>query len=577
MAIRLFLFFLVIQISASSAKAQSLADLKSKMEIPLQKIPEEKRKDIQFVKASSYFFKESYDSALVRAFNYLHQPNADARLKAYCRYFRGYCLIQKKLYNEALVEFNKIPKNFPFYPSVNFQVGNVALIQGKYQKALDAYKKLDSRTDLADFAINQASLFHNMGLCYLHLEEYAPSEKYLLRALEIEEKNGEKGPLVGAYMDLANLYYNQYRDNEAIPFFEKAYTLSKEASSYEMRQNAALNMSVVAENKGDLEAAVRYRKEYDQWKDSLNDQSKVWEIGQLEKRVLAEQKQKEIQVLETENKAKAAQQNALLVVMSLLVLLVFTFAIFYHQKVKRNRIIAKQKEELDTLNTMKNRLFSIVSHDLRSSVNAIRVNTEQLTQNRETYSSEELNSLLEQNGAIANSTYGLLDNVLNWAMLQTDQIYFLPDKLRLSSVIDQVAFNYKPLFSQKEITFENHVPTSLRITADLDSFKIVLRNILDNAIKFSSNSGFVRIRAEEMEDMIALFISDSGRGISQESLLELQTNSSIVSKKNKSDELGSGLGVSLCKSMVEKNHGTYEIFSTLGEGTTVKITFPKAV
>jgi K+-sensing histidine kinase KdpD len=131
-------------------------------------------------------------------------------------------------------------------------------------------------------------------------------------------------------------------------------------------------------------------------------------------------------------------------------------------------------------------LFSIVSHDLRSSVNALKVSNGKLQESLESKNFAELDTQLH-NSAIANGAYNLLDNLLHWALLQK-QSYFNKESLRLFFIVEQMVYNYKPLMLDKNIHFENKVLKSDLVDADQESLKIILRNLLDNAIKFSNKT-----------------------------------------------------------------------------------------
>src|SRR5690606_2072241 len=149
---------------------------------------------------------------------------------------------------------------------------------------------------------------------------------------------------------------------------------------------------------------------------------------------------------------------------------------FYIEKNKTNKIIVAQKQTLDELNATKDKLFSIVSHDLRSSVNALKTSNTKLLDNLEEKNLDALDGLLHNNSAIVNGAYNLLDNLLHWALLQTKQSYFEITSIQLFFIIEQMAYNYKPLMLEKNIQFENTVSKKEFVLADQESLKIVLRN-----------------------------------------------------------------------------------------------------
>ncbi len=335
-------------------------------------------------------------------------------------------------------------------------------------------------------------------------------------------------------------------------------------------------MAVVEENRGNFKQALIYRKKSEQWKDSLNDQNKVWAIADYEKKYAVAQKQKQISVLKVEGKLKDTQRNTMFYSAIGLLLLLIGGVYVYAQKVKNAKIILTQKEKLDELNATKDQLFSIVSHDLRSSVNALKTSNAKLTTSLETKNYSELDQLLHQNSAIANGAYSLLDNLLHWALLQTKQLYFHKDSVHLHSIVQQTAYNYKPLLLDKRIAFENAVSKNSFIFVDLDSLKIILRNLLDNAIKFTPENGQISISTvETTTNFCQLVIQDSGLGMTQNTIDELLQDSELLAKKSNSEIIGTGLGMQLCKQMIKKNGGTLAIESELNKGTKMILTFPK--
>lgn len=385
--------------------------------------------------------------------------------------------------------------------------------------------------------------------------------------------------MVSSYMDIANLYYAQYKDSQAIPYFEKAYQLSKKTKDFELKQNSALNMAVMEENRKQFSKSLEYRKEYESWRDSLNNQNKVWALAELEKEYAVSQKEKQIKVLQTENKLKIAERNALLLSSVFLMLLFGTGIYFFRQKIKSNRIILAQKKDLDLLNLTKDKLFSIVSHDLRSSVNALKTSNKQVFEHLEAKNFTQLDVLLQGNSAITNSIYNLLDNLLNWSLLQTKQLYFSIESLHLSSIVEQVAYNYKPLMLYKNIEFSYDIPKSIRVNADLDSLKIILRNLLDNAIKFSKSDGTIQIYCKaDARDICDLVVEDSGVGMPEETRQELLRETILLNKRKGHNEIvGTGLGLQLCKEMVKKNNGQLSIESEENVGTKIIIQLPKKI
>ncbi|EDO26800.1 predicted protein [Nematostella vectensis] len=336
-------------------------------------------------------------------------------------------------------------------------------------------------------------------------------------------------------------------------------------------------MAVVEENRKDLAKAMIYRKEYDIWKDSLNNQNKIWAVAEIEKKYAVNQKQKEIQLLASENKIKIFQRNGFIASSILFLLLFGTAFYFYYQKKRTNKIIEVQKENLDALNATKDKLFSIISHDLRSSVNTMKVTNTKLLKDIENCNYDTLDKTVHNNAAIANSTFNLLENLLHWATLQSQQLYFHIESIDLFSVMQQIEYNYKPLFENKSLVFKNTIPKASFILADLDSLKIIIRNLLDNAIKFSNNNDTIAVTISyEKEFFVNLIIEDSGIGMNEETQKALLKEGNLLNKKKNQEGIGTGLGLQLCKSLIQKNKGYLAIESFENRGTKMIISLPKS-
>lgn len=540
----------------------------------LKKIPSAAWSQVYFKKTLKYFLVSEDDSTIVYSGRYLDSKQVDKRLVDYARYFRAIGFYNKSLFEDSERELKKIKSSWSLYPVVISTRANIQMNLTNNEKAIEFLYQLKEQKGLDGLGIKESTVDHNLGVCHMFLGDYEESEKFLFLSLEQQEVEKDTINLIGTYGDIANLYYEQYLDDKAIPYFQKAYDIATITENFELKQRTALNMAIVEENRGDFEKSIAYRKEYDGWKDSTNNQQEIWQIAQLEKKHIAQTKQREIGLLERENVLKAKQQNWILVGAGVLLLVLVLIVYFYWQKIRSSAIISEQRESLDKLNDFKNRLFSIVSHDLRSSVHGLRRSTEQL-RNEIPAEESHLKSLVNQQGAIANSTYGLLDNLLNWALLQSDEIYFHQEKVSLKRLMPQVVMNYQPLLDQKSISIETTISVDAKVTADTDSTKIILRNVLDNAIKFTPENGQIEISASETEDSCELRIQDSGHGMTPEQLALVIEQSAQVSKESKEERSGTGLGVRLCASFMLKNNGSFRIESEVNKGTTVILTFKK--
>jgi signal transduction histidine kinase len=545
-----------------------LAQEGSLINTELKKTAQAFKDEPYFYNTQLFFLENNWDSTLVysmKAISSITNPE----LLDYCHFCRAYAFKKKRLLTEAAKEFKLVSTNFPFYFKVKLKLGEIALESENYSAALNYFQQIEKLPHVHQYDFKQSAVFHNIGIAYLHLKDYRKAEEYLFKSTALQQEQKDSVLLVSSYMDIANLYYEQYKDSEAIPYFRKAYDLSKQLHDFSLRQVAALNMAVMEEARNDFAAAMKYRKEYEQWKDSVNDQNKVWAIADQEKRFAVKQKQKEVDLLEAENTLKAYQRNALLFALTLSALMLLMGTYFYWQKIKSNRIILSQKDKLNELNATKDKIFSIVSHDLRSSVNGLKTSNKKLTECLETGNLQELDKLLGNNNAIANGAYSLLDNLLNWALLQTRELYFQQESLHLSSIVQHVAYNYRSLMLNKGIDFDCTIDRTMYVFADQDSVKIILRNLLDNALRFTHENGMIKIYSQATKTgFYDLVVEDRGAGMSEGTRQELLREEALLSRKR------TGLGLHLCRSMIKKNGGDFFIESREGIGTKITVSLP---
>ncbi|WP_459211121.1 tetratricopeptide repeat-containing sensor histidine kinase [Aquimarina rhabdastrellae] len=528
--------------------------------------------EVDSSKAEQFFIEKNWDSTIVYTAKVLTIAKKQNVLDRF-HYIRGFSFMKKRLYDEAENEYSHVSKDFSSYYRIIRNLGGIALEQNKYKEAICYFESL---RDYPNYKLIKSSVLHDLGLSYFHLAKFKAAEKYLLESNTLQEKEQDTSLLIGSYTDIANLYYEQYKDDLAIPYFEKAYQLSKKIKSFKLKRKTSLNMAVVEENRKDLKKALVYRKEYEKWKDSLNDQSKVWAIAQIEKRHAVDQKQKHIKILKSENEIKVIQRNGFIFSSVILLLFLSAGIYFYDQKNKNNKIILAQKEELDGLNATKDKLFSIISHDLRSSVNVLQKGNTKLLKDIDKQNYTAVKKTVLKNSSIANSTYNLLENLLQWATIQTHKLYFAIESIDLYTVLQQLEYNYKPLFENKSLIFENKIPKAVFVLADLDSLKIIIRNLLDNAIKFSEENDTISIYTYAKNDKQYLVIEDTGIGMSQETKEALLKEGTHLNKKKDQKGIGTGLGIQLCKSMIKKNKGELLIESKEGIGTKMIITLPKS-
>jgi len=240
---------------------------------------------------------------------------------------------------------------------------------------------------------------------------------------------------------------------------------------------------------------------------------------------------------------------------------------------KKSEVSLKESEQqLKELNTTKDKLFSIIAHDLRTPFTNIIGLTGLLIDNSIDF--EESEKYIKILNSSAKNTLILLDNLLNWAKSQTGQLIFKPEKIIISNVIQEIIALNKLHSDTKSISVSYTSSNDLEVFADVNMLRTVLRNLISNAIKFTNTGGHVNIKSILKNNHVEISISDNGIGMNEEKhkfLFEIISNTTTLGTAN---ENGSGLGLVLCKEFVNKNGGTIWAESEEGKGSCFKFTLP---
>jgi len=237
-------------------------------------------------------------------------------------------------------------------------------------------------------------------------------------------------------------------------------------------------------------------------------------------------------------------------------------------------LIERQNQELKELYATKDKLFSIIAHDLRSPFNSILGYSELLIENAKSNHDDETVAFSGIINTSANNTLHLLDNLLNWAKSQTGQISFNPEKINLSDVIKEIIEILNPTAKFKNISIKFLQSTDFEIYADNNMLHTILRNLIHNAIKFTDLNGKIEINTRLEKDMIHVTVSDNGVGMDQTTMNKLFGSDTSCTTQGTAKEHGSGLGLLICKEFVEKHGGTIGVESESGNGSIFHFTFP---
>ncbi|MEQ3500190.1 HAMP domain-containing sensor histidine kinase [Tenacibaculum sp. SSH1-16] len=487
---------------------------------------------------------------------------------------QGYSAFTNKLYTKALFNLTEISDDEDYSQIKLYLLGNAYLKSEKYDESVRSFEKWIENDSTSKKNIRKA-VFHNLGLCYVFKKEYAKAKKYFDEELDLI-KDQDTVAIIRTKMDLANVYYHQYLDDDAIPLFKEAYDLAKVFSDVELKQHTAKNMAVIEKNRKNYQKSVEYYIEYGRWKDSIWNRDKIWELTEKDKQLAVAQKQQEIALQEEELKRQAVVQKSLVIGASGLLVFLGFLGYFYRELKSKNRFITQQKEELNVANKTKDYLFSVVSHDLRSPINTIKRQHEKLKRQLKNKEYDVVSETTNNAIALTESTSHLLNNVLHWSLEQNNQLSFKAEEYPLKPLVEQAVYNFEEIAEAKNIALTTMLEATILVKADKESLKIVLRNLLDNALKYTGENGKIEVKTyNDSKEFSTIEVKDTGFGISEEKLAKIKRLEDLsIDKINRSE--GVGLGMLLCQTLIKKNNGKLLIDSELEVGTTIRILLPNA-
>ena len=238
-----------------------------------------------------------------------------------------------------------------------------------------------------------------------------------------------------------------------------------------------------------------------------------------------------------------------------------------------NTILARTKELEEAIAT-KDLVFSIIAHDLKSPFNSILGFTELLKNKIRNLDVDKSEKLISSMYFQARNTYNLLENLLNWARSNSNQIVFKPIPCNISTICDAIINQVGDSAQLKNISIHSFHTNESYAFADKNMLEVVLRNLLSNAIKYTENNGKIEIYSMPMDYFIEITVSDNGIGMTEEVKSKLFKSDLHESKPGTDNERGTGLGLVICNDFIQRNHGKIWIENNAEKGTSIKFTLP---
>jgi len=239
--------------------------------------------------------------------------------------------------------------------------------------------------------------------------------------------------------------------------------------------------------------------------------------------------------------------------------------------------LKKTNEELHVLHLAKDKFFSIIAHDLRSPFQSLLGFSEILATEIDTLSNEEIVIFSKGLNDDLRNIYGLLDNLLQWSMIQRNMLEHNPENVNLYDLANKIIGISNQIANEKNISVFNNIENGTFVYADNIMLRSVIQNLLFNAIKFTEKEGRIVISSIEKSNLIEVSVEDTGKGIPTQLIPSLFSFNKIFTTHGTAGESGTGLGLPLCKEFVERNDGRIWVESEHGKGSKFVFTLPKPI
>jgi len=450
--------------------------------------------------------------------------------------------------------------------------------------AISMFKKSGDSVDIS-------ILYGRKARIYYQKSQFETSRDYAYRALLIDSLVGNRRALGIAYYQVAQNEYALGNRKKAIAQLKQSIRINNDIGNlnWQIKAHELLSEFYLENNLASLAAGELQM--VNKFKDELYNSQKNGQIQEMQALHELEAKESTIQLLEQENALRAQEVKNqrlfvafLLVALLFLVLLIFVLTRLRTIQNKTNRNLANrnvaieeqkmaiqlQAENLRHLDQIKTKLFSVISHDLRGPISNLQSLLDMFT--RKLMTADEFVSLSEKLKENLNITQRTLENLLTWSLSQMGGIRTEKKKIEVTSCIEETCHLLDEVATRKNIALVREFSCPVYVWADGNQLQVILRNLIHNAIKFSSFHARIGIRATRDNNVCLISIRDSGIGMTEGEINTLIGSKEYFSKSGTEQEKGTGLGLLLCKEFILRNGGEISIRSSVGAGTEVSFT-----
>ncbi|ASU32893.1 tetratricopeptide repeat-containing sensor histidine kinase [Mucilaginibacter xinganensis] len=461
---------------------------------------------------------------------------------------------------------------------------NIGLCYDEMGQPGKSFPYLDKAIESANIAGDRSMIlmaWNRLGEANSHLKNYKQALNYYQRV--IDAKSSSNWELDFALSGMANAYYNLGDYNKAITNAHKSLALANKVNSAQDKIRALTILAKCYAAINDYKQAYNYQTLFKNTSDSLFNNEKSREINSLHLKQQRAENAKLINEIKIKEQSITFSQRLLFfrnLIAACVIIFVIAIVRSNRQKTALNKVLQKQNEDiafqkaeimqqretLHHLNSTKDKLFSVISHDLRAPFSAILQTMESIrTGDLSAIEQKEILDSFYQQVGLVNI---MVNNLLTWAGSQQSGIKTDRETVNVTATINEVLQVSKFLAKNKRISLVNIYDTDKWVVADLNHVKIIFHNLIGNAIKFTPHGGTIEVYYTADEEYVAVHVKDNGIGILPQKMEKLfKVTGKDISGAGTNNEAGAGIGLGLIKQFVDANNGKLEVNSIPGEGS----------
>lgn len=445
--------------------------------------------------------------------------------------------------------------------------------KGAFDTALKYFEKAEVLSRKPAYIKTRIHPLLNLGKVYNAKGDNKKALDYLYQALALAKSLNTKEPVSRVLLEIGQIESESTPPN--ISSLQEGLKVAKEIDSKRLQANFLSALANVADKTGNYKEEVALLKQARVLRDSIFNIDKAKEIANLQSEYELKRTSTQLAALELSEKRNAEKKNIIIIIAVVLTVTLITLMLFYTRSSRLNRELSIREHDLKKANGVKDRLFSIIGHDLKGPIGNIPALLEIYKQDDNT--EEEKAHILKSMEESSRASFETLEKLLSWGKQQIKGNVFSPTTLDVTTIMNDMLRLHGVAVENKQITIHNNVAPGTQVYADENHFKFVMRNLVSNAIKFSQPGGDVEIGATQQAGahQLTFSVKDNGIGIDK-AMQQHIFDPSHESTVGTANETGTSIGLMLCKEFVIQNGGNIWVESTKGQGTTFFFTVPYA-